>query len=160
MKTFADTTGHSWQVAITLDAVRRVRDLLGVDLMDLTTGEPPLLTRLGTDIVLLCDVIFVVVKPQADAAGVTDAQFGAALGGDTIAEAAEAFWGELADFFRLLRRKDQADAVEVMQRAIQAAVTLAETRIAAVDVAALVATAFGTTSGDSAASSASPTPDR
>ncbi len=160
MRTFVDTAQRSWQIAITLDAVRRVRDLLGVDLLGLTDGEPPLLTRLGTDIVLLCDVVFAIVKPQADAAGVTDQQFGESLGGDAIAEAAEAFWGELTDFFRRLRRQDQAEAITAMQTAMAAAVTMAETRMTRLNVAELVANAFGTPSGGSAALSASPTPDR
>jgi len=42
------------------------------------TGDPPLLTRLGTDVILLCDVIFASVKPQADQHGVSDEQFRAA----------------------------------------------------------------------------------
>ncbi|MBU0717313.1 MAG: hypothetical protein KJ749_03615, partial [Planctomycetes bacterium] len=59
-----------------------VKGLLDVNLLELEAGDPPLLTRLGTDVILLCDVIFALVKPQADTSGVTDEQFGAALGGE------------------------------------------------------------------------------
>ena len=80
MKTFTDSAGRTWTVSLTIDAAKRVKGLLDVNLLELEAGDPPLLTKLGTDVILLCDVIFALVKPQADAAGVSDEQFGAALG--------------------------------------------------------------------------------
>ena len=68
MKTFTDSSGRTWTIAVTVDAIKRVEGLIkGVNLANLTSGDPPLLTRLETDVVLLCDVIFALVKPQADA---------------------------------------------------------------------------------------------
>jgi len=69
-------------------------------------------------VILLCDVIFVLVKPQADAAGVSDEQFAAALGGDAILAAQTAFYEELVDFFRKLGRTDLAKAVDAQRRMI------------------------------------------
>ena len=61
MKTFTDNAGNTWSLSITVDAVKRVRSLLNVNLMDVIEGT--LLEKLSADPVLLCDVLFAVVKP-------------------------------------------------------------------------------------------------
>jgi hypothetical protein len=142
MKTFTDNAGRGWTVALTIDSVKRVRDLLGVNLLELNKGDPPLLTQLGQDVILLCDVIYCLVKPQADAAGVSDEQFGAALGGEAILEAQKAFFQELVGFFRQVGRGDMAQAAEKQQRMIQLAIQRAEQRIATLDVEGEIESAF------------------
>jgi len=159
MKTFADSAGRTWTVSLTLDSVKRVRDLLGVNLLELDQGEPPLLPRIGTDVILLCDMIFAILKPQADAAGVSDAEFGAALGGEVIMAAQKAFYEELVGFFRQLGRGDLARAVEAQQRMILLAVAAVERRIEGVDVEGEIEKTLGSWSGSSPASSGS-TPGR
>ena len=39
MKTFNDTAGRTWTVTINVDAVKRLKSLLGVNLMDAVEGE-------------------------------------------------------------------------------------------------------------------------
>ena len=143
MKTFTDNAGRAWTLSLTIDAAKRVKGLLDVNLLELEAGDPPLLTRLGTDVILLCDVIFALVKPQADAAGVTDEQFGAALGGETILAAQTAFYEELVDFFRKLGRTDLAKAVDAQRRMIDLAVRRIETRIDRLDLEAAVESTLG-----------------
>ncbi len=140
MKTFTDTAGRTWTIALTIDAAKRVKGLLDVNLLELESGDPPLLTRLGTDVILLCDVIFALVKPQADSAGVTDEQFGAALGGEAILAAQTALYEELVGFFRGLGRADLSKAVQAQRRMIDLAVTRIETRIDRLDLEAAVET--------------------
>jgi len=158
MKTFTDTAGREWTITLTIDAAKRVRDLLGVNLLQLEAGEPPLLTRLGTDVILLCDVIFALVKPQADAANVTDEEFGAALGGEAILAAQTAFYEELVLFSRSLGRRDLAKAVEAQQRMIDLAVAGIETRIEDLDLEQAVETTLGESLPNWPGSSG-PTPD-
>ena len=103
MKTFRDNAGRSWNLALNVYAVKKVRDVLGVDLLDLggdsaTRDKPGLLFRLIADPVLLVDVLYVVCRDQADGASVTDEQFGRAMGGDAIDAATKVFLEELADF--------------------------------------------------------------
>jgi len=106
MRTFNDNAGRTWSLTLSVWTVKKVRDLLGVDLLDLggesATGssdkKPGLLFRLIADPVLLVDVLYVVFKDQADSAGITDEQFGRAMGGDAIDAATKAFLEELADF--------------------------------------------------------------
>ena len=159
MKTFTDTAGRTWTIALTIDAVKRVKSLLDVNLLELEAGDPPLLTRLGTDVILLCDVIFVLVKPQADAADVSDQEFAAALGGDVVLAAQTAFYEELVDFFRKLGRGDMAKAVDAQRRMIDLAVRRIETRIDRLDLEASIESILGEPSMSSPQSSAS-TPAR
>jgi hypothetical protein len=155
MKTFTDTAGRTWTVALTIDAAKRVKSLLDVNLLELEAGDPPLLTRLGTDVILLCDVIFALVKPQADAAGVSDEQFAAALGGDAVLAAQTAFYEELVDFFRKLGRGDLAKAVDAQRRMIDLAVARIETRLDKLDLEAAIETTLGEPSTSSPPSSES-----
>ena len=146
MKPFNDSAGRTWEVTVNVGAVRRVRDLLGVDLMDVAGGD--LLDRLADDPVLLVDVLYVLVKPQADAKGVSDEEFGRGMVGGVLDEAASALMKELLDFFPSAQR---ARALGKMARKIEAqqeAVTEAAAALAAMD---------GGSSGNSPAS-AEPTP--
>jgi hypothetical protein len=154
VRSFTDNAGRTWTIAMNLGAVKRLKGLLGVDLLALADGEPPLLTRLGTDVILLCDVIFALVKPQADQAGVTDEQFGAALGGEAILAAQKAFYEELTDFFLKLGRSDLARALTTQQALIQAAVAETSKRLSIIDAEAEVKAIFGGSSTSSPESAA------
>ena len=146
MKTFTDSAGRTWTINITVDAIKRVKDLVGVNLADVTEGDvsggPPLLTRLETDLVLLCDCVYALVKPQADQQQVSDEQFGQALGGDAILAAHDAFWGALSDFFHQLRRLDQVRAIEKQQKLVGVAVAAADKQIEGIDLDKLVSEAM------------------
>ena len=143
MRTFADNAGRTWTITLTIDAAKRVKCLLDVNLLELEAGDPPLLTRLGTDVILLCDVIYALVKPQADGVGLTDEQFGAALGGEAILAAQTAFYEELVDFFRKLGRGDLARAVDAQRRMIDLAIARIETRLDKLDLEAAIETTLG-----------------
>jgi hypothetical protein len=121
MRTFKDNAGRTWSLTLNVWTVKKVRDLLGVDLLDLggesATGpsdkKPGLLFRLIADPVLLVDVLYVVCRDQADETGITDEQFGRAMGGDAIDAATKAFLEELADFTPSPR--DRARARKVIE---------------------------------------------
>lgn len=159
MKTFCDSQGRTWVLQITIGAIKRVQGLCDVNLAKLMDGEPPLLTRLEADLELLCNVIWALVKPSADQQQITDHEFGAALGGEAILAAHDAFWSELADFFQGLRRTELVKAIEKQRAMVAAAVRAADARIEALDVEALVRSTLGDSAGNSPASSAS-IPDR
>ncbi|MBW7904867.1 MAG: hypothetical protein LC135_09675 [Phycisphaerae bacterium] len=150
MKTFTDNAGRTWTISITVDAIKRVEGLIkGVNLANLTDGDPPLLTRLETDVVLLCDVIFALVKPQAEQVGVSDEEFGRAMGGDAIMAAHDAFWEELTGFFRQLRRTDTARAIEKQAALVKATVEAIEQRVERFDTSAVIEKALGGSAGNS-----------
>jgi len=114
MKTFTDNTGRKWQVAVTVDTIKRVKALRDVDLLESVEGK--LLDRLIGDPVLLCDILFVVCKPQADEAGITDEQFGQAMAGDAIDAATAAFLEALVGFFPPSRRRLLQMALEKVRK--------------------------------------------
>ncbi len=70
MHTFNDSLGRTWTVTITVDAIRRVRSLLDINLLDAIEGK--LIERLVVDQVLLCDILFALVQPEAQAKSITD----------------------------------------------------------------------------------------
>ena len=146
MKTFSDATKRSWEIALTIGSAKRVKSLLGIDLLQPEEGDPPLLTRLGTDEMLLCDIIYCLVKPQADAAGITDEQFGELLGGEVILAAQTALYEELIDFFQQRGRADRGRAVAAQKQMIELAVRNADQQIADLDIQAELSKASGSLS--------------
>jgi len=96
MKTFNDNAGRTWTIAINVDAIKRVRSLLEVDLLEIVEGK--LIEKLIRDPVLLCDVVYAVCKPEADAKGVSDEEFGRAMAGDAIEHATKALLEDLVGF--------------------------------------------------------------
>ena len=100
MKQFTDGMNRSWTLTLNVGAVRKIKATLGIDLCDLHSGEKPLVLRLANDLPLLFDVIAELTRGQWEASGLTREQFEAAFDGAGVQSAADAFWGELADFFR------------------------------------------------------------
>lgn len=99
MKIFKDNAGRTWTVSITVYAVKRVRARLNVDLYGLVDEKFEGLSKLLGDPVALVDVLFVLCEEEAGKLGVSDEDFGRAMGGDAIGHAADAFTDELVDFF-------------------------------------------------------------
>jgi hypothetical protein len=100
MRTFTDNAGHEWHVVVNVTAIKRVRALAGVFLVDIVEpGEAGLYARLLADPVLVVDVAYGVCQPEAESRKITRPDFEAALVGDAIAAAREAVLDELADFF-------------------------------------------------------------
>jgi hypothetical protein len=91
---------RSWTLTLNVAAIRRIKATLAIDLCDLHSGDKPLVLRLANDLSLLFDVIAELTRSQWEAAGLTREQFEAAFDGAGVQSVADAFWGELADFFR------------------------------------------------------------
>lgn len=123
MKTFKDNADRTWTVTVNVDAIKRVRSLLNIDLMEAVEGK--LIERLIGDPVLLCDVIYCVCKEDADAKGITDEEFGRAMAGDAIELATTALLEELVDFFPQGKR-------QLLRKALAKLETLQETMLAVV----------------------------
>ena len=111
MKSFTDNTGRTWTLAVNVGTIKRVRALCDVNLANIitidsgTTPKVDLLERLGSDPVLLVDVLYAAIKPEADAKGITDEDFGRAMAGDAIEIATTALLDEIIDFFPETKRR-------------------------------------------------------
>jgi hypothetical protein len=104
MRVFKDTKGRQWTVAVNCATVRRVRDLLKIDMLSLGDLDVELLKTLQ-DPVNLCNVLFVLCKEEADKAGISDLEFGKSMGGDSLLKGYEALMEELVDFFPEARKR-------------------------------------------------------
>ncbi len=129
MHTFLDNQGRSWSIRVDVNAIRRVREQLGVDLNSILSDNSVMIELAG-DVCKLVDVIYVLVKPQCDMKQVDAEAFGASLVGDAIDAATEALLDAIVDFFPQSRRKaltaaltasrkGQAKAMEKLDQAIE-----------------------------------------
>ena len=122
MRQFRDTKGRTWKVELNVRQMKRVRDALGVDLVNVIearrdgTVAADTLERVANDPVLLADILWVLCEGEAKPAGVTDDDFGSALAGDSISEATRAFLDELVDFFPGARRLFLRKAVDLARK--------------------------------------------
>ena len=138
MKTFNDAAGRTWTIALTLGTALHVKSKLDIDLLQPEAGEPPLLTRLGTDEMLLGEVLCALLESQFAAHTVTDAEVRNAFDGKTLLAAQKAFYEELCDFFQSRGRMDRAKAVAAQARLIEKATAAIEGKINAMDLDRLV----------------------
>ncbi len=128
MKSFTDNERRSWMVEVNIQSIKRVKGLLDVDLMDAL--ESGLVDRFIRDPVLLCDVIYVVCKAEADERGVTDEEFGRAMAGDAIEHATIALLEEIVSFSPNPRdRAALGRVLAAMRSAMEKARDLIETRL-------------------------------
>ena len=142
MRTFTDAGGRTWTINLTLGTAMVVRDKLSIDLLQPEQGDPPLLTRLGTDELLLGEVICCLLEDQFEKQDVTEADVRRSFDGRTLLAAQTAFYEELIDFFQLRGRTDRARAVEKQMQLIEQAVKTIETRIDGLDLEAAIAGAM------------------
>lgn len=124
MKIWKDAEGHAYETKITVAEIRDVKTELGINLMDIATGD--LLQKISEDVILLCDILYVVNRSQAKEYGIDDAQFGRNLYGDALEEATRAFVEEMINFFpnqrtRQLLTKAMTKGQERMDKALDLA---------------------------------------
>ena len=122
MRQFTDTKERVWEVELNVRQMKRVRDALGIDLVNVIqagrdgTVATDTLDRVANDPILLVDILWVLCEGQAKAAGVTDDDFGSSLAGDSISDATRAFLDELVDFFPGARRLFLKKAVDLARK--------------------------------------------
>lgn len=119
MKTFTDSKKRKWSVIVDVAAIKRVRDLTKLDLMQIVEGREVIekLTNPSTidELIFQIDVLYAICKPDADKAAITDENFGEAMGGDAREAAIAALLEGLADFFPSHRQKPFKRALERLQ---------------------------------------------
>jgi len=105
MKEFRDNTGARWPISVTVESVKRVRDLCdGIDLLSLATPGNDLLLRLE-DPCSLVGVLYALCKPEIDKRGVTPEAFGEMFTGEHLEEATTALLEEIIEFFPSKKRQ-------------------------------------------------------
>jgi hypothetical protein len=140
MQIFKDNANRDWTLSLNIGTAMMVRDRLGIDLLQPEVGDPPLLTRLGTDEMLLAQVIATLLESQFELHKINADQIYQCFDGQTFARAHEAFYKELIDFFQSRGRHDRAKAVEKQKNMILAGVKAAETRIEGINIDQIIET--------------------
>lgn len=148
MAKFADAKGRAWEVLISVGSIRRVRDRLKIDLSKLIDDDFAVLTQVTADLVTLCDVLYVLVEPQATPAGVSDVEFGESLDGDSLERGADALYEAFATFSHS-RIREPLLTLAQKGREVRAAAT------ERMEAAGAALAAYSTTATGSPASSAS-----
>lgn len=110
MHIFQDKTGREWEISITVEAVKRVRSMCAINLLDairITDKDvnADLITQLAEDPVLLVDVLWALCRTQAESRGVKPEDFGEAMDGETVEKATDALLQDLCDFFPAAKRR-------------------------------------------------------
>lgn len=136
MGIFKDKTGKQWEFHISVGSIKRCMELAKVSPLDIFKPDSDLLTVLATDPPLLANVLYACCKPEADAAGVTDEQFGELLTADSLDEGWEALKEEALGFSQKSKRPLLKKALDKTKEVEQAGVELA---IAKMDDPALMA---------------------
>ncbi|HON68984.1 MAG TPA: hypothetical protein PLV57_20540 [Phycisphaerae bacterium] len=148
MRSFTDNAGRTWTLAINVGAIKRVRGLLEVDLLEVVEGK--LIERFIRDPVLLCDVVYAVCKPEADAKGVSDEEFGKAMAGDAIEHATKALLEELVGFSPSPRdRANLQRVLEATWTAMDRARDVVEARLTSGELDRVVEQALATATNSS-----------
>ena len=138
MQTFKDSNNRVWSITLTIGTAMKIKEKLGIDLLQPEIGDPPLITRLGTDELLLAEVLAALLEDQFAAHKFDSQQVYECFDGPTFARAHEAFYKELIDFFHQRGRDDRARAVEKQKAMIEAGVQAAIAKINEIDVDAVL----------------------
>jgi len=147
MRSFTDNNDRSWEISINVAAIKRVRDLVGVDLLEIVDGT--LIEKLIRDPILLCDIVYAVCKPQADEQEIGDEDFGRAMAGDAIEHATTALLEDLVSFCPSPRdRKNLGRVLETTSRVMDKARDLIEQKLDSGELERMAEEALAT-AGDS-----------
>lgn len=104
MKSFRDTKYREWTLSINVSTLARVRAATGIDLTQVIDLESGVHDRLG-DVVTLFGVICAVLRPQLQAAHVSEDELGESLDEEAAEAAGLALFEATLDFFQTAKRQ-------------------------------------------------------
>ncbi len=158
MTTFADKSGRRWELTIHVGSIARVKAHTDVYLPALyDDGFRPLTAFLG-DVIAVANVLYVLCLDQAEAAGVSQEQFGCLLVGDVFEAAVEALCDELAGFSPKHLREPLRKVLEKARRLADLAETRAVTLLDGLDPAELLERSIASSGNAPASSRSTPPP--
>jgi hypothetical protein len=132
MRSFKDSQGREWRIEINISAIKKLRDVFKVDLLKVTSSKETL--AFITDPIQVIDMIYILCEQQCKEAGVSEEDFGRAMAGDVLDNAAAAFLEELVAFFPNAQRRPLSQALGKIDEMQQAASRLATERMQALNI--------------------------
>lgn len=112
MQSFTDSKNRTWKISLNLRSVLTVKESLGVDLLALEAGEPPLLERLALETLFLAQIIACLLTRQMEEANVDESDILESFDAKTIIGARNAFFEELKYFFTEMGSPFKAEAID------------------------------------------------
>lgn len=109
--TFKDTANREWSLSIDVFLLEQVENRTGVKIGQLLNNNAAALIDLLNEPVKFVRVLWVLVEEQAEKAGVKPEQFGRALAGEALGEAANAFMEALAFFSPRRQQREMIQAL-------------------------------------------------
>jgi hypothetical protein len=164
MAKFKTIDGKEWVIDVTYLTVKRVRDLCGVNLLDICNLDKESLSGWVADDLRVLEVVCAVVRPQLAAIDMSDEDFFALCDGTTLKEAVERLVDQVSDFFQEPRKGLVKKVIRKLRETEKAMEAQAERAIEAAlsqfDFEAALAThgSSGSTSQESLASSPGDSP--
>ena len=121
MSFFTDSAENpnKWELKLDINTIRRVdiATKFRLDQAVLISPDGGIddsgLRQLSCDVLLLVDVLWTMIEPQAERKGVSAEAFAAGLGGDAIGAACEALLEAIIDFFPSAQRRIVLKLLEV-----------------------------------------------
>jgi len=104
MAKFKTLDGKEWVIHVTYLTVKRVRDLCGVNVLDICNLDKESLSGWVADDLKVLEVVCAVVRPQLSAVDMADDEFFAACDGQVLKDAVERLVDEVSDFFQEPRK--------------------------------------------------------
>ncbi|MCE5280340.1 MAG: hypothetical protein ABFD92_07860 [Planctomycetaceae bacterium] len=157
MRMFKDTENRTWQVAVNVGSIKRVRDVLGINLLEMIESKE--MQALITDPMQVVDILYVMCGEQIESRSLSAEQFYAGLVGDVLGDAADALLEDLVDFFprgrRELLRKAAGKCRTLVDRVLAAATARLDSGQIETELESLLRQEYGPTSGTTPASSES-----
>ena len=114
MAAFKDMNGKEWFVSINVSAVKVVLERTGYNLMRVLGTDA--VTKLSQDLISVVDILYILCQEQAEKAGITDEDFGKALGGFSLGHAVNAFLEALVNFSQT---PEEADVLRETIKTVQ-----------------------------------------
>ena len=104
MRVFKDKKDNTWEIEITISALKRVKSYLDLNLLDIfkqnqETQKFELLEKISEDPVLLVDLLFVLCEKQVKERNMSTEDFANVFSGEVIENAVNALLYEIIDFF-------------------------------------------------------------
>lgn len=128
---FQDAKERAWSLSMTYGDIKRVLSLTGVNLCKPGTGKKvtseeelesmpeedlPLYVKLAGDPIMLLDVVYALVEPQAREKGVSSEEFGQSITPSIFGELSDKFWEAYHVFFLESRDLMSAKMVQIVPR--------------------------------------------
>lgn len=104
MAKFKTKDGKDWVIDVTYLTVKRVRELCGVNVLDICNLDQQTLSGWVSDDLKVLEVICAVVRPQLAAVDMSDEEFFAQCDGQVLKDAVERLIDEVSDFFQQPRK--------------------------------------------------------